>query len=80
MTSNFFQPSLLLLFLDPGSGMGKNQDPGYTSRISHTAMRIKKIIDGKSLHVYEIGGHNNKLGTVGQSLPGNPRGHPSRKF
>ena len=34
-----------------GSGMGKNQDPGYTSRISHTAMRIKKIIDGKSLHV-----------------------------
>ena len=28
MTSNFFQPSLLLLFLDPGSGMGKNQDPG----------------------------------------------------
>ncbi len=49
--SNFFQPSLLLLFLDPGSGMGKNQDPGYTSRISHTAMRIKKIIDGKSLHV-----------------------------
>ena len=28
MTSNFFQPSLFLLFLDPGSGMGKNQDPG----------------------------------------------------
>jgi hypothetical protein len=25
---NFFCPSLLLLFLDPGSGMGKNQDPG----------------------------------------------------
>ncbi len=24
----FFHPSLLLLFLDPGSGMGKNQDPG----------------------------------------------------
>ncbi len=24
----FFHPSLLLLFLDPGSGMSKNQDPG----------------------------------------------------
>jgi hypothetical protein len=35
MATNFFHPSLLLLFLDPrsgirdpGSGMGKNQDPG----------------------------------------------------
>jgi hypothetical protein len=35
MTTNFFHPSLLLLFLDPGSeirdpgsGVGKNQDPG----------------------------------------------------
>jgi hypothetical protein len=28
MTTKFFHPSLLLLFLDPGSGMGKNQDPG----------------------------------------------------
>jgi hypothetical protein len=35
MTTNFFHLSLLLLFLDPGSGirdpgsgMGKNQDPG----------------------------------------------------
>jgi hypothetical protein len=28
MTTNFFHPSLLLLVLDPGSGMGKNQDPG----------------------------------------------------
>jgi hypothetical protein len=35
MTTNFFYPSLLLLFLDPGSdirdpgsGIGKNQDPG----------------------------------------------------
>jgi hypothetical protein len=25
--NKFFSPSLLLLFLDPGSGMGKNQDP-----------------------------------------------------
>ncbi len=28
MTTNIFHPSLLFLFLDPGSGMGKNQDPG----------------------------------------------------
>ena len=28
MTKIFFHPFLLLLFLDPGSGMGKNQDPG----------------------------------------------------
>jgi hypothetical protein len=27
MATNFFHSSLLLLFLDPGSGMGKNQDP-----------------------------------------------------
>jgi hypothetical protein len=25
----FVHPSLLLLFSDPGSGMGKNQDPGW---------------------------------------------------
>jgi hypothetical protein len=28
ITTHFFHPSLLFLFLDPGSGMGKNQDPG----------------------------------------------------
>jgi hypothetical protein len=28
MITNFFYPSLLLLFLDPGSGMVKNQDTG----------------------------------------------------
>ena len=28
MTKKFYRPSLLLLFLDPGSGRGKNQDPG----------------------------------------------------
>ncbi len=27
-TANFFHPSILLLFLDPRSGMDKNQDPG----------------------------------------------------
>jgi hypothetical protein len=30
MTTNFFHSSLLLLLLDPGSGMGKNRDPGQT--------------------------------------------------
>ncbi len=40
LTTNFFHPSLLLLFLDPGSeiqdpgiGMGKNQDPGSGIKI-----------------------------------------------
>ncbi len=33
MTKNFFHPSLLLLILDPGSGMGKNQDPGSGTNI-----------------------------------------------
>jgi hypothetical protein len=28
MTTNFFHPPLLLLFLNPASGIGKNQDPG----------------------------------------------------
>jgi len=28
LTKKNFHPCLLLLFLDPGSGMGKNQDPG----------------------------------------------------
>jgi hypothetical protein len=35
MTTIFFHQFLSLLFLDPGSGMGKNQDPG--SRIRYTA-------------------------------------------
>jgi hypothetical protein len=33
MTTIFFHPSLLLLFLDPGSGMGKNHDPGSEIKI-----------------------------------------------
>ncbi len=28
MTTNFFSPLFCCCFLDPGSGMGKNQDPG----------------------------------------------------
>jgi hypothetical protein len=46
MTTIFCHPSLLLLFLDPGSeirdpesGMGKNQDRGETSPIRNTAIR-----------------------------------------
>ncbi len=30
MTTDFFHPSLLLLFLDPWYGMGKNQDPEHS--------------------------------------------------
>ncbi len=48
VTANFLHPSLLLLFLDPGSeirdpGWVKNQDPGTTSRIRNTEFFIKKI-------------------------------------
>jgi hypothetical protein len=39
MTANFVPPSLLLLFLDPGSGMGKNQDPGYGINIPDSQHR-----------------------------------------
>jgi hypothetical protein len=28
MTTNFFSSLSFVVFLDPGSGMGKNQDPG----------------------------------------------------
>jgi hypothetical protein len=28
LSKKYFHLSLLVLFLDPGSGMGKNQDPG----------------------------------------------------
>jgi hypothetical protein len=40
MTTNFFHPSLLLLFVwirDPTSGMNKNQDPGTGINIPETA-------------------------------------------
>ncbi len=36
LTTNFFHPSLLLLFLDPGSGMGKNRIPNPTRGSQHT--------------------------------------------
>ncbi len=56
----FFHPSLCLLFLDPGSGirdpgsgMGKNQDPGSTSRIRHTANQ--GCGSGSVLDPYSIG-------------------------
>ncbi len=47
ITIIFFHPSLLLLFLDPGSeirdlgsGMGKNQDLGYISDPQHWAQEM----------------------------------------
>jgi hypothetical protein len=33
-------PPLLVLLLDPGSEMDKNQDPGYTSRIRNTVHKM----------------------------------------
>jgi hypothetical protein len=40
ITNFFFTLSFVAVFgsriLDPGSGMGKNQDPGSTSRIRNT--------------------------------------------
>jgi hypothetical protein len=58
MTTNFFHPSLLLLFLDPGSEIRdpgwvkiRIRDPGLTSRIRNTEicttqlkMKIKLLI------------------------------------
>jgi hypothetical protein len=45
MATIFFHPSLLLLFMvsgseirDPGSGMGKNQDPGSAIRDKHPGL------------------------------------------
>jgi hypothetical protein len=45
MTINFFHLSLLLLFLDPGSGMGKNQDPGSGINIPDPQHWIREIRD-----------------------------------
>ena len=33
MTTNFFSPLSFVAFLDPGSGMAKNQDPGSGIKI-----------------------------------------------
>ena len=41
VTTNFFHPSLLLLFLDLGSWMGKNQDPGSRINIPNPQHCIK---------------------------------------
>jgi hypothetical protein len=42
LTKFFFHPCLLLLFLDPGSGMGKNQDPGSGINIPDPPHWFKK--------------------------------------
>jgi hypothetical protein len=55
MITNFFHPSLLLLFWDlgsgirdPGSGMGKNQDPGSgitipSATLMHTYSSLRRM-------------------------------------
>ncbi len=46
MTKNFFHPSLLLLFLDPGSGMGKNTDPGSGINIPNPQHWLRDTFEG----------------------------------
>ncbi len=53
MTTNFFHPSLLLLFLDPGSEirdpgseMGNNQDPGSGINIPDPQHFIQNLRTG----------------------------------
>ncbi len=43
MKTIFFHLSLLLLFLDPGSGMAKNQDPGSGIRYKHPRSATLKV-------------------------------------
>jgi hypothetical protein len=45
MTTNFFSPLSLLLFLDPGSGMAKNQDPGSGINIPDPQHRYNSCLD-----------------------------------
>jgi hypothetical protein len=51
-TPMFFPFLFLLLLLDPGSGMRKNQDPGETSRIRNTVfnklMDLRKLTQNKA--------------------------------
>jgi hypothetical protein len=64
MTTNFFHPSLLLLFLDPGagirdpgSGMGKNQDPGSEINIpdpQHCSKTVLKVVFSLSFYYAQI--------------------------
>jgi hypothetical protein len=49
MTTNFFSPlSFVPVFgsgiRDPGYGMGKNQDPGETSRIRNTGLNEREFL------------------------------------
>ncbi len=41
----FFYSCFSLLILDQGSGIGKNQDPGYTSRIRNTVINFENSKD-----------------------------------
>jgi hypothetical protein len=45
MTTNFFHPPLLLFFWirDPESGMGKNQDPGSATLLSHDQLSFQLV-------------------------------------
>jgi hypothetical protein len=72
MTSNFFHPSVLLLFLDPrsgiqdpGSGMGKNQDLGFGINIPNLQYCVYLIFLYKGLQreiFLGVTSHNKLLG------------------
>ncbi len=51
MTTNFFHPSLLLQFLDLGSGMDKNQDPGPGMFVQGRCFPDQCVPDRKFLDV-----------------------------
>jgi hypothetical protein len=52
MTTNFFFNPLLLLILDLGSAMGKNQDPGTGINIPDPQHWLRGEIFGHFLYVY----------------------------
>ena len=57
VTATFFHPSFLLLFLDPGSGMGKNQDPGSGINIpepQHCLWYLVTFLDQSPSHWFLV--------------------------
>jgi hypothetical protein len=79
MTTNCFHPSLLLLFLDPGSGMGKNQDPGsginipdsqhwlYQLCLNSTLLNLIKVFFKKKKN-FSFPDHGNGSGILDLSI------------
>ena len=70
MTTNFFHLSLLLLFLDPGSGMGKNQDPGSGINIPDPQHWLGSWIFLNFLLLFEGGSSSGGGGSHSNAGPG----------